>query len=79
MYTADEIKSKVPQLKPKDGDQRLELIKGIFFVLWDSGVETIFRIIVYLVYYLFAISNMSLSHMLEHRFAIIFRMNDFQK
>ena len=30
MYSADEIKDKVPQLSPKDGDVRPQKIKGIF-------------------------------------------------
>lgn len=33
MYTSDEIKSKVPQLPPQDGDDRLEKIKGICLLL----------------------------------------------
>ncbi|CAF5158474.1 unnamed protein product, partial [Rotaria magnacalcarata] len=31
MYSADEIKNKVPQLPPKEGDERLNKIKGMFF------------------------------------------------
>jgi hypothetical protein len=36
MYTTDEIKNKVPQLEPQDGDERLEKIKGNFFCEYDS-------------------------------------------
>ena len=38
MYSANEIKDKVPQLSPKDGDVRSQKIKGIFLshkVVWD--------------------------------------------
>jgi hypothetical protein len=33
MYTPYEIKSKVPQLTPQSGDERMEKIKGNLFFL----------------------------------------------
>ncbi len=39
MYTADEIKNKVPQLPPEVGDERLKKIKGIYFVSLNESAE----------------------------------------